>query len=231
MVTNNEGEPQLWDLEGIGSATVDPITRAIRYHLHAEGFTAANTQAELNAVRAAFDQWASVPGGNIRFQEGSPVYGPVDVNTADGTNVVFWAKDTLVNDGRDSIAGRLAVAFTSSVNNVISEGDIVFNGAQFDWFADYLNPEEEGQFIESTALHEIGHLLGLSHSPAGGATMFPRGARGVNVQAGLSADEISAVHALYSSLQNSTTGRIEGVVAINGSGVFGAVVTLENAVS
>jgi hypothetical protein len=228
LLRNEQGAAQLWDFENGRSATVDPQTHAIRWFLHASGALGSQAPEDLNAVRVAFDQWAAIPQTSIRFEEAGLLDGSADVNTADHTNLVYWSAATLVNSGRDSIAGRLAVTFTSSLNDVISEGDIVFNAAQFEWFNDYFDRENPGQFIESTALHEIGHLLGLSHSPAGGATMFPRGARGVNLQTGLSSDELAAGRALYPAESWTGSASISGEVTANGRPVFGAVATLED---
>ena len=50
--------------------------------------------------------------------------------------------------------------------------------------------------IETTALHEIGHLLGLSHSTVAGAIMFPTvGANSTNTV--LTADDIEGIRRLY----------------------------------
>src|SRR5688500_10189793 len=79
------------------------------------------------------------------------------------------------------------------------EGDIVMNGRQFQWFTDFNNRVSQGQFIEATLLHEIGHFLGLDHAVAGGATLAI-GANGVSTEAGLSQDEIAAMRFLYPSV-------------------------------
>lgn len=49
------------------------------------------------------------------------------------------------------------------------------------WYADPRNPENDGAPIETVALHEIGHLLGLAHTVIPSAIMFPRGRSGMEI--------------------------------------------------
>jgi hypothetical protein len=158
----------------------------------------------------------------------------VDVNTSDNRNVIFWAKNsTTVNGGRDNISGALGVTFNDYFDdNTQIEADIVFNAVQFNWSADFNSVDTSKQFIEATAAHEIGHFIGLKHSPVGGATMLFRSPGGVNVQAGLSGDEIAAAKWLYGqSMTLASLGRVHGIVTMNGSAVFGAAVLAEETVS
>src|SRR6476646_3039818 len=63
--------------------------------------------------RACFDQWQAVSNSHLRFEEGGVMPGKLDVNTADNTNVVFWAKDsTIVDGGFDNISGATGVTFS-----------------------------------------------------------------------------------------------------------------------
>ncbi len=245
---NTTGDPLRWHLDppeppvppnspdqGVHTNVVNPITRAVRYFLASDAYSATNTVAELNAVRAAFAQWQAIPGTVLKFEDGGLVAPGVDVNTGDNQNVVFWAKNsTLVNGGFDNISGALGVTFNSYFpdDNAQAEADIVFNAVQYNWSADFNSSDTGKQFIEGTALHEIGHFLGLKHSPVGGATMLFHSPGGVNVWAGLSSDEIAAAKWLYG--QPSTwakLGSLRGHVTMNGSAVFGATVFAEETVS
>ncbi len=219
-----------WNLEGpaaeVSTNSVNRGTKAIRFYLPVNTATAGKEEAERNAIRAAFGQWQAVPGAGIRFEEAGLVENP-DVNIHDHTNVVYFSKSELVNGGRDSIFNRGVAITYFNVNsaNELTEADIVFNSVQFDFFTDYFDATNGNYFVESTALHEIGHLLGLDHSPAGGATMFARSLRGVTSQAGLALDDLRAAQALYPARAfRSVTGR----VTREGAPVFGVTVVLEN---
>jgi hypothetical protein len=233
---NAQNQPQKWSLlvphAGVSNNVVNPTTKAVRYFLPAAAYSAANKTNELNAARACFDQWQAVPGSILKFEEGGVMSGELDVNTNDGTNVIFWAKNsTIVNGGMDNISGTTGLTFSDFFSDsTLAEADIVLNGVEFSWFTDFNDANNAGQFVESVLLHEIGHFVGLAHSPVGSSTMFPRGGNGVSVQAGLSPDEVAAVHALYPNASTpSTVGRIVGQVTMRGLSVLGAGVYAEDA--
>ncbi|MHC1768199.1 MAG: carboxypeptidase regulatory-like domain-containing protein [Verrucomicrobiia bacterium] len=230
------GQAQKWNLTRpsvlVHTNVVNPVTRSVRYSLGANAYSTANRAAELDAARACFDQWQAVPGTILRFEEGLLVPGTPDVNTTDNTNLVYWVKDTtVVNGGLDNISGATGVAFADYFSDgTLAEVDIVLNGRVYSWFTDYNNTANRAQFIESVLLHEIGHLIGLAHSPAGGATMFPRGGGGVDAQSGLSVDEIAAVRALYPGPTTPASARLSGRVTKKGTStpVFGALISIED---
>ncbi|MEK7674404.1 MAG: matrixin family metalloprotease [Verrucomicrobiota bacterium] len=228
------GQPRRWLLSAphplVSTNIVNPATKAVRYFLAADAYTATNAAAELNAIRAAFSQWQSVPGTSLKFEEGGLVPPGADGNTSDQTNLIFWAKNSLwVNNGRDYIFGMIAVTYPRVLGeNTLAEADIVLNGVQVRWFTDINDTNSTRQFVESTVLHEIGHLIGLEHSPVGGATMFAWGAEGVSTHVGLSRDEIAAAQLLYPGAPLEA-GHLRGQVLINSTAVFGAAVIAEDA--
>ena len=246
---DNGGAALKWSLKtpfpsafSVPTNSLNRSTRAIRYYLHADAWSETNRQSELNAVRAAFAQWQSVPHTTIRFEEAGILTGEIDVNTKDGTNVVYWVKgDGLFNGETASIWGRAAVTLTSHIPgaSVIAEADIALNGAalngvgaEFDWSTDFsAKPDARELFVEGIALHEIGHLLGLAHSPIGGATMhFMTDAAGSSgVIAGLSSDEIAFADSTYGKAERvAALGAVRGAVKKNGVPVYGASVLLED---
>jgi hypothetical protein len=224
-----------WDLaglfEGVHTNVVNRSTRSIRYFMGMNAYSTANRAAELNAVRAAFAQWQAIPGTILKFEEGGLMPGAVDVNTADNTNAIFWARsNTIVNGGFDDIRGALGITFIDTFGSVyLAEADIALNGVEFQWFTNYDDSGNANRFVEAVLLHEIGHFIGLDHSPVGATTMFARSAPGLNSYLLLSSDESAAARALYPAPgMAATLGRITGTVTRGRSVVPGAAVILEN---
>lgn len=232
---SDQNQPLRWNLTtanpNVHTNVVNRTTKAVRYFLAADAYSRANATAELNAVRASFAQWQAIPGTHLKFEEGGLVERGVDVNTADNTNVVFWAKgSTLVNGGVDDIRGALGLTFTRFFGDYqLLEADIVFNGVDFVWFTDFFDTANAARFVEATALHEIGHFIGLLHSPLGGATMIAFYEGGVSPTAGLSHDEIAGARTLYPvAAPWAALGTIKGTVTMNGAAVAGAAVIAED---
>ena len=232
------GAPLRWRLAEPGPAThapaaaAKPGTNVIRFHLATDGFSATNTANELNAVRAAFGQWQSIPGTALRFEEAGLIPPAPDLmDPTDGTNVIHWAKTSdLVAGGTISLRGTLGLTLTSSrADGTLLGADIVLNGFERSWFTDFADRQNPGFFAETTLLHEIGHLLGLDHCPLGGATMAPTGGTGVDARHGLSADEIAFARAAYGTAAGlAHLGHLAGRVLMDGEGVFGAAVGVED---
>lgn len=231
---NDSGNVLRWSLAAPNAAVhtnvVNRKTKAVRYSLAADAYSAANRAAELNAMRACFAQWQSVPGTSLKFEEGGFIGPGADINTSDNTNAVFWAKSsTLVNGGMDDIHGLAGLTVLRFSNdNTIFEADIVLNGVEFGWLTDLDDKVSAQPFIEATLLHEIGHFIGLDHSPIGGATVT-HGDLGFTTELCLSSDEISAARFLYpvaTVLPSLAT--IQGRIVMNGTPVFGAMVIAEN---
>ncbi|MBI3416534.1 MAG: matrixin family metalloprotease [Verrucomicrobia bacterium] len=229
--------PRHWTLANFDSRVstnvVNPATHAIRYFFASDAYSTTNQAAELNALRAAFSQWQAIPGTILKFEDAGLIAPVNDVNNQDDRNTIYFKKggtSYLVNGELDDIRGLLAYTYVSTFDdNTIAEADTVINGVDFTWFTDFSTVQSAGFFIEANMLHEVGHFIGLEHSPVGGATMFVRGLPGINTQAGLSRDEISAALSLYPQAATpATLGTLQGRVTINGAGVFGAVVTLED---
>lgn len=238
---DNSGTALKWSLKppfpsSVPTNSLNRSTAAIRYYLHADAWSETNRQRELNAIRAAFAQWQSIPQTAIRFEEAGILTGEIDIDTKDGTNVVYWVKgDGLFNGETASILGRAAVTLTSHIPgaSVIAEADIALNGTdEYKWFTDFsAKPGSRELFVEGIALHEIGHLLGLAHSTIGGATMhFMTDAAGSSgVIAGLSSDEIAFADFTYGKAERiAALSAVRGTVKKNGIPVYGASILLED---
>jgi hypothetical protein len=124
-----------------------------------------------------------------------------------------------------SRAGYTLVALDAQ--NRVIEADTVLNSRVFSWFTDINNTASGAQFVEGVALHEIGHFIGLDHTPLGGGTVID-GGPGITPEIGLSSDEIAAAHFLYAAAATpAQVGIVSGKVTMNGVGIHGAIVTAE----
>src|SRR5436190_2389296 len=156
--------PLRWNVNSTAASTnvVNPVAKKIRYFIASDAYSSANKTNEINAIRACFDQWSSVPGSKLQFEEGGFVEPQTDTHfnpSGDrrNTNVVFWSKNNLmVNGGTVNLSGLhgwTSVSF--DVNGNILDSDIILNGVQYQWFTDFNNTTNQAQFIESVLLHEI----------------------------------------------------------------------------
>ncbi len=173
------------------------------------------------AIRRSMDAWTGIV--SIDFQESisdkqsaSPagVAGDgVNLLTVAATpeNVLLFAKDP------ENTAATTRIFYNR--RGTITEADIVLNP--------YLQFSTDGTLgtfdLESTLTHEIGHLLGLSHSAVFGSTMHANyGKNGVFglqnfTSRTLSSDDISAARAVYGVRGDDVDccGNIEGRIAVS----------------
>src|SRR5919107_348119 len=172
------------------------------------------------AARRALSRWALA--SNIQFNVTTS--GAQDA-VADGVSLITIA-DTGTNRALFSTGvqpGRARVSFDSSGN--IFEADLAINPlvTRFDPFGNqvasfFSTDGADGSYdLESTFVHEIGHMLGLEHSGEIAASMQPRqGTNGTYNLPGfttrtLSSDDVAGIRSIYGP--RTGLGSIAGRVA------------------
>lgn len=135
------------------------------------------------AVERSWDTWNSVqcavPKVQSRGLTGATVADPQDIY--DEFSVVpVW----MLNDDEDllQIVGNsstvVAITLPRAYAGLLLTCDTFFNGARFAWFADPGAVPTGTMDVETVALHESGHCLGLGHFGTQSAVMNPTVSRG-----------------------------------------------------
>jgi hypothetical protein len=201
----------------------------IRYFVTDAAVAGVTAQQFQTAVTRAFSTWHAVENTEtsstfVGFVQARPF-------VEDGANVIGY----LSQPGQD----RTLAATTFTVDETdgrILESDIYFNTI-FPWSTVDAGGTDRYD-VQSIALHEIGHLLGLSHSALGEteligggrrviaaeAVMFPIAfTRGNIADRSLKADDIAGISDIYGTTTFTREfGSISGRVTKGGRGVQGA---------
>lgn len=221
----------------VNGTVVDVTWREpVRYFISDRGTSGVSATDMRDAVGRAAATWAAVESAQVEFAFQGMTAAIPDV--VDGrTTIGFQDRPDL-----EQVLGATSFMIDTTTGAIV-EADIFFN-TRFLWSVSAAGTPGRID-LESVALHELGHLLGLSHSALGetemqasgnrrvtasGAAMFPIAmSSGTIAERVLHADDVAGVSDLY-PMPSSTmsTGSIVGRVTKNGQGVLGAHVVAFN---
>lgn len=165
--------------------------------------------------------WNQAP--NFQTPLGAPTTNTF-TSPQNGVNLICFCASGGNFDGAD---GTLAVTVTTSNGSQIIGANIFFNpqptGVCFVTDGNVSacpNSADAVQDLQTVATHEIGHFIGMDHSPVVRAVMFPFAP---DKQTELGWDDVAAASVLYpKSSADVATGAIAGKVTLSGGAVFGA---------
>jgi DNA-binding beta-propeller fold protein YncE len=189
-------------------------------------------------LRQSFEVWQEVETAAIAFDDQGLSSGRTP-RSDDRRNVVIFDRDGSWIEAPAS-SGVIAVTLvqSNSATGQILDADIVFNDRDFR----FVESGGRGNSVnlKDVAVHEIGHLLGLDHSPLnpsllnGGAARLPTmnpfySGDGPGTASSLEPDDRTGASVLYpTAVFAASSGRIEGEISdAAGRGLFGVHVIAE----
>jgi Matrixin len=221
----------------VNGTVVDVTWREpVGYFISDRGASGVSAIEMRDAVARAAATWSAVETARVQFEFQGMTGAIPDV--VDGrTTIGFLDRPDL-----EQVLGATSFMIDTTTGAIV-EADIFFN-TRFQWSVAAAGVAGRVD-LESVALHELGHLLGLSHSGLGetelqasgnrrvtasGAVMFPIAmSSGTIAERVLHADDVAGVSDLYPAPSViMTTGAIVGRVTRNGQGLLGAHVLAFN---
>ncbi len=189
--------------DGDGSLATGPSLswskRDLAFTLYSAGTKEISNDLAVPALRASFQVWTGVQGcsttdtDDLQFTE-------TPLSTTDRVGYDFEHPDANENllifrDDGWPIPGQTDVIALTTVTYVpltgeILDADIEFNSYQFTFAVDGSSDKMD---LMNAAVHEIGHYLGLAHSPVAGSTMQATGHLGETSKRDLACDDRDAI--------------------------------------
>ena len=220
---------------GDSTVTLSWSELPIRYFITNQAGGGVNANELRDAVGRAFTSWHDVETAEtssefVGFTSARP-------NEDDGLTVIGFEN----RPDQDRTLGATSF-LVDTLSGEIVEAEIFFNSA-FDWSV--ASGGQPNRFdLESIALHEIGHLLGLGHSALGETELRPGGRRVLAAEAvmfpiafsagttegrTLRADDTAGLSDIYSNNAfRRDLGSVSGRITKNGEGVLGAHIVAFN---
>ncbi|MGI9107678.1 MAG: matrixin family metalloprotease [Pyrinomonadaceae bacterium] len=165
----------------------------------------------VGAARRALRRWSDA--ANIQFVETFTNLETVNPpgTPGDGVNLITVSPAAVNTNFTGGRLGRMRVIFDASTGR-IQESDLAISPA-----VQFSTDGTSGTYdLESTFVHELGHLLGLDHSGVIGATMQPRQGQNFTEPAftmrTLSDDDLAGIRSIYGARGQISVGSIAGQV-------------------
>lgn len=153
-------------------------------------------------IRKAFQAWSDVPcrdGGvaSMTFQEREPISCKRSEynKTGPNVNVVLFQDDDWKYRGIDGTLAKTSVTYNDETGEIY-DADIEVNAA-FNTVTISDDPTKVQYDLQAIMTHEVGHFIGVAHSPDPSAVMFASYSPGSTSQRQLEADDVDAVCGIY----------------------------------
>jgi hypothetical protein len=200
----------------------------------ARGSNIVGDRSVENVVQVAFATWQAAPNSLFAVARGSNTSQRDGFNSSSSNNqnVICFTCAGEFADESETVAVTLVTTANGSGGGDGHGGTTQFAGQILD--ADILfNPNRPfftdgaGEFdLETVALHEIGHFLGLDHTGVVRAVMFPFTPVSMRT---LGYDDVAGISSLYPKpTPDVPLGSVSGSVSLGGNPVFGAHIYVDS---
>ncbi len=175
----------------------------VPFYINERGLDGALSPEVRTAIQDSFQTWAEPSCGYLSFvYMGTTPIQEVgyDQNLGvDGnTNVVVFREQDWSN--LSGVVALTSVSYAPSTGEIV-DADIEFNAVDFSLGTTGRTNQSD---IANTLTHEVGHFLGLDHSPVSSATMLATAPLGETSKRSLEQDDIDGLCTIYA--QNNACG-------------------------
>ncbi|MEM6559594.1 MAG: matrixin family metalloprotease [Myxococcota bacterium] len=188
-------------------------TRSVNYTFFEGGTSDVAGDEEFEAVRDGFAVWENLVTDpeddcfpseamtDFRWIE-RPERSSVDrigynfLDQEDNENLIIFRDDEWPYPGQENSVIALSTVTFNAVTGEILDADIEFNSAGFQFTARDDNPVTD---VLNTAVHEIGHSMGIAHTSDPNASMFLQASPGQTIKRDLNCDDRAAMAFKYPS--------------------------------
>ena len=173
-----------------------PCSGPITWSLDSRELTAAQTEIQVRSAKWALDQWARESGLAFAYAGEIPVnYSDTTFQLAPADGSPVAARHiylTYLGLGESKLLGSATLGFGAPSTVAVASREITGGNAVFR--TDYVKDPGRNPLrkLRSLYLHELGHVLGLSHAALSQNIMYPIVDRNVTLGAG----DVSGIHAM-----------------------------------
>jgi len=184
----------------------------------------------MGALKRSIEAWESVTGLEFKIETSDRQNVSAAGTAGDGVSLITIAptQDNLQLFSSDPFGESARTRVFYNRKGAITEGDIVLNA-----FQQFSTDGTYGTFdLETTFSHEIGHLLGLKHSPVTGSIMAERIPRNGDVYVGPrlpTETDAAAIRDLYAIESDTCCGAIYGKLNLQSKVAKGVTVWAQDA--
>ncbi len=189
--------------DGDGSLATGPSLswskRDLAFTIYGAGTSEIPSDQAFPVLRASFQVWAGVQGcatadtDDLTFTETllstTDRVGYDFEHPEQNENLLIFRDDGWPIPGQTDVIALTTVTYVPLTGEIL-DADIEFNSYQFQFAVDGSSDHMD---LMNAAVHEIGHYLGLAHSPVSGSTMQATGRLGETSKRDLACDDRDAI--------------------------------------